>query len=286
MSGELTNEKRIELLLRRHNFRFSRDMGQNFLIDPSVPERIAEAAGLDGQSGVLEVGPGIGCLTARLCERAGKVVSVELDRKLAPILDETLAGYDNLKIIYADALKLKLPELVETELAGLRPTVCANLPYNLTTPLVHAFLDAGVFESVTVMVQLEAAQRLRAGVGDRDYGWFSLYVNWMAESELLFEVPPESFMPRPHVVSAVLRLIPRRQPLCPVSDERLMLRIARAAFAQRRKSLLNALSNGLGDYSRDRLGKAVADCGFDANIRGEALQIHEFCALADALALK
>lgn len=286
MSMDLTNQNEIELLLRRHKFRFSRDMGQNFLIDPTVPELIADAAELDKTFGVLEVGPGIGCLTAELSKRAGRVVSVELDKKLLPILEETLAECENVRVVCGDALKMKLPELVKTELPGLRPAVCANLPYNVTTPLVGAFLESGCFESITVMVQREAAKRLCAGVGERDYGWFSFLVRWRAETEILFDVSPECFMPAPHVTSSVLRLTPRKTPLCPVRDEGLMLRVARAAFLQRRKSLVNAVSNGLGGaFTRERVAEALSNCGFDANIRGEALKIHEFCALADNLSV-
>lgn len=286
MSGEIAGESRIEQLLRRHKFRFSKDMGQNFLIDPTVPERIADAAGLDPSAGALEIGPGVGCLTARLAERAGRVVAVELDRRLPPILEETLADYDNVKILCGDALKMDLRELAARELPGLRPVVCANLPYNVTTPLVAAFLEAGCFERITVMVQREAARRLCAGPGDADYGWFSFLVRWRTEPEILFDVSPDCFLPRPHVTSSVLRLTPRTAPLCPVADEALMLRLVRAAFLQRRKSLANAVANGLGgEFTRQQVAEALSACGFDPNVRGEALKIHEFCALADKLAV-
>ncbi|NCB50501.1 MAG: 16S rRNA (adenine(1518)-N(6)/adenine(1519)-N(6))-dimethyltransferase RsmA [Clostridia bacterium] len=279
----LTDASEIRALLSRHSFRFSKSMGQNFLIAPWVPEKIAESAGLAADTGVLEVGPGIGSLTARLAERAGKVVAVELDRNLAPVLQETLLGLPNVEIIFGDALKIDLCKLVDERMGGFRPVVCANLPYNVTSPILSAFIDAHCFESITVMVQREVARRLCAGAGTSEYGAFTIYVNWNCEAEILFDVPPDCFMPRPKVTSSVIRLFPRSVPPVQVSDEKLMFRIVRASFNQRRKTLQNALSNGLSDFSKERISTAIEACGLDPLIRGEVLDISAFAALANEL---
>lgn len=279
----LTDINEIRLLLDRHGFRFSKSMGQNFLVAHWVPERIAESAGLDKQTGVLEVGPGIGCLTAQLSERAGKVVSVELDKSLRPVLAETLEGRDNVELVFADALKTDLAALAGEKLAGLRPVVCANLPYNVSSPLITAFLKAGCFETVTVMVQREMARRICAAPGTEEYGAFGVFVQWHAEPELLFEVPPDCFVPRPKVTSAVVRLKRRETPPVPVTDETLFFKVVRAAFNMRRKTLVNALSSGLGNLTKEQAEKAVTSSGFDPRIRGEALEIGGFAKIADEI---
>lgn len=280
---ELTDIRQINALLVRHGFHFSKSMGQNFLIAPWAPEKIADSAGLDESAGVLEVGPGIGCLTAELSRRAGKVLALELDRSLEPVLAETLAGRDNVELLFCDALKQDLPALVKEHLAGLRPVVCANVPYNVTSPLLTAFLKAGCFDTVTVMVQLEAAKRLCARAGSGDYGAFSLFVQWHAQPELLFQVGPECFMPRPKVTSAVVRLKRREAPPVPVKDEALLFRLIRAAFNQRRKTLVNALSAGVEGLSKEEAENALKNCGFDAKIRGEVLDIGGFAKIADEI---
>ncbi len=280
---DLCDIGQIRALLARQGFRFSKSMGQNFLIAAWVPERIATEARLDMHTGVLEVGPGIGCLTAQLAQLAGRVVAVELDRALKPVLAETLGGYENTAVIFGDVLKLDLRALVEERLAGLTPVVCANLPYNITSPLISAFLDAGCFESLTLMVQREVAQRICAGAGTSDYGAFTVYVNWHAEPEILFDVSPDCFMPRPKVWSSVIRLKARKEPPVVVRDEKLFFAVVRAAFNQRRKTLLNALSSGLSVFSREAIGAAIAACGFDPLIRGETLDLAGFGAVADAL---
>ena len=194
---ELTNLRQVQALLQRHGFRFSKSMGQNFLTAAWVPERIAEEAGLDQNTGVLEVGPGVGCLTEQLSLRAGKVLSVELDKALKPVLAETLAGRENVTVIFGDVLRQNLPALVSEHFPGLRPVVCANLPYNVTSPLLAAFLEAGCFETITVMIQKEVAQRLCARPGTAAYGAFTVFVNWYAEPEMLFDVSPGCFVPQP-----------------------------------------------------------------------------------------
>jgi 16S rRNA (adenine1518-N6/adenine1519-N6)-dimethyltransferase len=279
----LTDAGEIRALMARHGFRFSKSMGQNFLIAPWVPERIAEAAGLDKETGVVEIGPGIGCLTSRLADRAGRVVAVELDRSLGPVLAETLAGRDNVEVVFGDVLKQDLCKLVAARLEGLHPVVCANLPYNVTSPLLAEFIDAHCFESITVMVQREVAHRLCAKAGTAEYGAFTIYVNWNCEAEILFDVPPDCFMPRPKVTSSVIRLLSRRVPPVETADEGLMFHIIRAAFNQRRKTLENALTNGLSGFTKERITEAIAACGFDPKVRGEALDVFGFAALANIL---
>lgn len=280
---QLTDPRALRALLERHGFRFSKALGQNFLIAPWVPQRIAESAGLDGETGVLEVGPGIGCLTAELARRAGRVAAVELDRRLAPVLAETLEALPNVELVFGDALKLDLPGLVADKLPGLRPVVCANLPYNVTSPLLAAFIDAGCFSRITVMVQREVARRLCAAPGTPEYGAFTFYVNWHCEAQALFDVPPDCFMPRPAVTSSVLQLVPRAAPPAAVADEAFLFRVVRAAFAQRRKTLANALAGGLPDCTKEQAEEALRLLGLDPRVRGETLGAARFAALADTL---
>ena len=279
----LTSPSEIKLLLERHGFRFSKALGQNFLIDPSVPRRIAEASGVDENAFALEVGPGVGCLTGELARRAGKVAAIELDGSLRGVLAETLGGFENVEIIWGDAAKLDLAALVRERSGGLEPVVCANLPYSVTTPLLAAFIEAGCFRRITVMIQREVAQRLAARPGTKDYGAFGVFVNWRCEVKRLFDVPPECFMPRPKVTSSVVELTPRAEPPCAVKDEALMRRCVRAAFSQRRKTLANALTNGLGGFGRDAVLAALAAAGIDPGARGETLDIPAFARLSDAL---
>lgn len=279
---ELTNINDIKALLARHGFRFSKSMGQNFLTAAWVPENIADAAGLDGDTGVLEIGPGIGCLTEQLSLRAGKVVSVELDTALRPVLAETLAGRDNVEIVYADVLKTDIPELLDEKMPGMRRVVCANLPYNVTGPVISGLLKCGCFDSVTVMIQREVARRICAQPGTGDYGAFTVFVNWYAQPEPLFDVSPDCFIPQPKVTSSVIRLNCRKTPPAGVKSEELFMRVVRAAFAQRRKTLLNALSAGFGELSKESIEKCLESCGIDLRVRGEMLSIGEFVKIADA----
>jgi len=279
----LTDPKTLKSLLERHGFRFSKALGQNFLIAPWVLRKIAEAAELDKGCGVLEIGPGVGCLTAELAERAGKVVAVELDRALKPVLAETLRGLDNVEVLFADALKTDFPKLTAEKFAGLRPRCCANLPYSVTTPVLTALLEPRVFERVTVMVQREVARRICAKPGTAEYGAFTVFCDWHAAPEMLFDVPPDCFLPRPKVTSAVLRFKALKAPPASVRDEALFFRVVRAAFNQRRKTLENALANGLGGVPKAEIGAAIADLGLDPRVRGETLGVREFAALADRL---
>ena len=283
---DLCNITEIKALLARHGFHFSKAKGQNFLTAAWVPERIAEEAGVDETCGVLEVGPGIGPLTKQLCRRAGKVVAVEVDTSLQPLLAETMAGCDNLEILFRDILKTDIPALVREDFAGLRPMACANLPYYITTPILAALLESRAFSSVTVMVQKEVAQRICAPAGKSEYGAFSVFCQYYAEPRLLFDVPPSCFIPQPKVTSAVLTLPVRSAPPCDVADEKLFFRVVRASFAQRRKTLLNALSSGFSELSKPELAEIIEACGFAPTVRGETLDIPAFAAIANALAAR
>ena len=279
----LTDIRDIKALLARHGFHFSRSMGQNFLIADWVPRRIADAAGPDEHCAVLEIGPGIGPLTRQLAARAGRVAAVELDRALLPILAQTLADCPNVEIIHGDVMKLDLAQLAADRFDGFTAMACANLPYNITTPAITRLLEAGCFRSVTLMIQREVARRVCAPPGTSDCGAFSLFCQYHAQCELLFEVPPDCFLPAPKVTSAVVRLTPRTIPPVEGSPDAIFA-VVRAAFAQRRKTLLNGLSAAYGQrFSKDRLRRIIADCGLPENVRGEQLGLEQFAALAKAL---
>lgn len=280
---KLTDINDIRALLSRHGFRFSKSMGQNFLTASWVPEQIADYSNLDENTGVLEIGPGIGCLTEQLSMQAGKVVAVELDKALKPVLNETLEGRDNVEIVFDDVLKLDIKELVEEKLSGLRPVVCANLPYNVTTPLITAFLEAGCFDTVTVMIQREVAKRICAKPNTADYGAFTVLVNWYADAEILFDVPPSCFIPQPKVTSSVIKLKIREKPPVEVKDKDIFFRVVRAAFGMRRKTLLNALSAYFGEFSKPDIEKMLVSCGFEPQIRGEVLSVGEFAQITDEI---
>ena len=281
---ELTNINEIKELLSRHGFRFSKSMGQNFLTAAWVPRDIADSAELDEGTGVLEVGPGIGCLTKQLSLRAGKVLSVELDNALRPILAETLSECGNVEVIFGDVLKQDLPALVKEHFAGMRCAVCANLPYNVTSPLLTAFIEAECFETITVMIQREVARRICAAPGTADYGAFGIFVQWHMETELLFDVPPSCFIPQPKVTSSVIRLRRRAEHPAETTDEQFLFKVIRAAFNQRRKTLINAISSQIPGITKEQAERAVTESGFDARIRGETLDIGKFATIADKLA--
>ncbi|MBQ3090230.1 MAG: ribosomal RNA small subunit methyltransferase A [Oscillospiraceae bacterium] len=281
---DLCNERQIKSLLARHGFRFSKSMGQNFLIVPSIPQDIASASGADSSCGVLEVGPGIGPLTVQLAQRAGKVVSVELDKSLLPILEETLAPFPNTQVISGDIMKLDLDKAIDQHLDGLTPLVCANLPYNITTPVLTKFLECGRFRSITVLIQREVARRICARPGTADYGSFTLFCQYHAKCELMFEVSSDCFLPAPKVTSAVLHMEPLAEHPVKPKDEALFFKTIQASFAQRRKKLLNGLTTAFSSQlSRDQLSQAIASCGFPETVRGEQLGLEEFCQLSDQL---
>ena len=271
-------------LLQEHGFRFSKAKGQNFLIASWVPESIAREAGVDETAGVLEIGPGIGPLTQQLCLRAGRVCAVELDTRLKPLLDITVGEFSNLEILWADALKLDLPGLVREKLGGLRPMACANLPYYITTPILAALLEADCFDSVTVMVQKEVAQRIAAAPGTPDYGAFTVLCQYYAEPELLFDVPAHCFLPQPKVTSAVIRLKVRKNRSWGEADREIFFRTVRASFAMRRKKLSNGLAAGFPELGKAGAEAVILRAGFPENVRGETLGIPEFVRIANAIA--
>lgn len=279
---DLCNRRNIEALLARHGFRFSKSMGQNFLIEDWVPRDTAEACGADESIGVLEVGPGIGPLTRELAKRAGKVVSVELDHRLYPVLAETMAGFDNFTLVEGDIMKQDLSALVAEHFDGLRPVLCANLPYNITTPLLTNCVKAGCFTSITVLIQKEVAQRICARPGSAEYGAFSLLMQYYTVPELLFTVPNTCFVPMPKVTSAVIRCITREKPPVSVQSEAMLWRTVKAGFALRRKTLVNSLQTGF-SLSKQELARILNDCGLAADIRGERLALQEYARLSDAL---
>lgn len=273
----------IRALLDRHGFHFSKSMGQNFLIDPEIPYNIAASSQADKSCGVLEIGPGIGPLTAELAQRAGKVVSIELDQALLPILRETMADYPNVEIVPGDAMKLDLNALIEEKFQGLRPIVCANLPYNITTPILEKFIQTPALETVTVLIQKEVAQRLAAAQGDSEGGSFSLFLQYYMETEYLFDVPREKFLPSPKVTSAVLRCVRREKPAVDVANEDFFFKVIRGAFLLRRKTLSNSLSAALPGYDKETIQSAIVACGLRPDVRGERLTLQNFADLAENL---
>ena len=270
-------------LLAEHGFHFSKAKGQNFLIAPWVPESIAVEAGVDEVAGVLEIGPGIGPLTQQLCLRAGKVCAVEVDSRLQPILAKTVGEFSNLEIIWKDVLKLDVPELVKEKFPGLRPMACANLPYYITSPILTVLLEADCFDSVTVMVQKEVAQRIAAQPGSADYSAFTVFCQYYAQPELLFDVPAHCFMPQPKVTSAVIQLKVRKQRDWDILDEDIFFRTVRASFAMRRKKLSNGLASGFPELGKQGAAEVIEAAGFDANVRGETLGIPEFARIANEI---
>ena len=271
-------------LLAEHGFHFSKAKGQNFLTQKWVPESIAMDAGVDKTAGVLEIGPGIGPLTQQLCLRAEKVCAVELDNRLKPILDLTVGEFDNLEIIWNDVLKLDIPALVAEKFAGLRPMACANLPYYITSPILTALLEAECFDSVTVMVQKEVAQRIAAAPGSADYSAFTVFCQYYAEPKLLFDVPAHCFLPQPKVTSAVIQLKVRKERNWDIADSDIFFRTVKASFAMRRKKLSNGLASGFPELGKTGAAEVIAACGFDENVRGETLSIPEFARIANEIA--
>ena len=279
-SAKLIEPQNTIALIKAHDFSFKRRFGQNFLIDSHVLDKIIRGAEIGKEDAVLEIGPGIGTLTQALCEAAGEVTAVEIDRDLIPILEKTLAAYDNVRIINEDILKLDLSAISEKPLK-----VVANLPYYITTPIIMGLFESGApLLSITVMVQKEVADRMQAAPGGKDYGALSLAVQYYAEAEIIANVPPNCFIPRPGVGSAVIRLTKHTAPPVQPKDEKFMFRLIRAAFAQRRKTLVNTLRNDSSlSYSREQLETVLAAMGLPAAVRGERLSLAEFAELSDQL---
>ena len=280
---DLCDLNTIKRLLSHHGFHFSKSMGQNFLIQGWVPDGLVRGAGVSKKNGVLEIGPGIGPLTVRLASAAAQVVAVELDRSLLPVLEETLKDQNNVEIISGDILKMDIAALVDEKFRGLAPMACANLPYNITTPVLTALISSKKFSCITVMIQREVARRICALPGSSDYGAFSVYCQYHTNPELLFDVGPECFIPAPKVTSSVIRMAPLPSPPSEVRDEARFFRIVKAAFGQRRKTLLNALSAALPSLPKGDIKSAIISCGLPEDVRGERLGIPEFAALTEAL---
>ena len=270
-------------LLAEHGFHFSKAKGQNFLIASWVPESIARESGVESDVGVLEIGPGIGPLTQQLALRAGKVCAVEVDDRLKPILGLTVGEFDNVEIVWGDILKRSIPELVAEKLPGLRPMACANLPYYITSPILTALLEAECFEAVTVMVQKEVAQRIAARPGTADYSAFTVFCQYYAQPELLFDVPAHCFLPQPKVTSAVITLRTRKSRPWEILDTDVFFRTVRASFAMRRKKLSNSLASGFPELGKAGAEAVIAQCGFPETVRGETLGIAEFAKIANAI---
>lgn len=280
---DVCNMQEIKRLLATYGFHFSKSKGQNFLTQRWVPRRIVEESGIDASCGVVEIGPGFGPLTQELCLRAGKVVALEVDNSLKPVLSETVREFDNLEILFRDALKTDLPALVAEKLGGLRPAACANLPYYITSPVLTKLLESRCFRSVTVMVQKEVAQRICARPGSAEYSAFTILCNFYAEPTLLFDVPASCFIPQPKVTSAVVCLNARSAPPAEIESETMFFRTVRASFAMRRKTLLNGLSAGFGELNKQELTQILTSCGVAPTVRGETLDILTFAAIANAL---
>ena len=278
--NKLSDIGTIKDILKRHGFTFSKALGQNFLINPSVCPRMAELSGAGEGVGVIEVGPGIGVLTNELCKLADKVVAIELDKRLLPVLDETLAEYGNVKVINADVLELDLNKLIAEEFPGMQVVICANLPYYITSPVIMKLLEDRLpITAITVMVQKEAAQRICAPVGSRESGAVTVSVNYYAEPSLQFHVSAGSFMPAPKVDSAVIRLDIRETPPVEV-DEKMFFSVVKAAFSQRRKVISNSLSSGL-KMSKDEINGILERAQVPANARAEKLSLDDFAKIAN-----
>ena len=280
---DVCNIQVMKPLLAEHGFHFSKAKGQNFLIARWVPEQIAEDAGVDSTAGVLEIGPGIGPLTQQLALRAGKVCAVEVDTRLEPILAKTLDGCDNVQILWGDVLKQDIPALVKEKFGDLRPMACANLPYYITSPILTALLEAQCFESVTVMVQKEVAQRIAAKPGTADYSAFTIFCQYYSEPEILFDVPAHCFMPQPKITSAVITLRVRKELPWQIDDQDVFFRAVRASFAMRRKTLQNGLAAGFPELGKAGAAEVIEACGFAPSVRGETLDIAGFAAIANEI---
>ena len=280
---DVCNIQVMKPLLALHGFHFSKAKGQNFLIAPWVPQQIAEDAGVDETAGVLEIGPGIGPLTQQLALRAKKVCAVEVDQRLEPILQQTVGEFENLEIIWNDVLKMNIKELVAEKFPGLRPMACANLPYYITSPILSALLEAECFDSVTVMVQKEVAQRIAAKPGTADYSAFTIFCNYYAEPEILFDVPAHCFLPQPKVTSAVIQLKVRKERNWNIADESVFFRVVKSSFAMRRKTLQNGLASGFPELGKTGAKEVLEAVGLNPSVRGETLDIPTFGAIANEI---
>ncbi|MGE4282553.1 MAG: 16S rRNA (adenine(1518)-N(6)/adenine(1519)-N(6))-dimethyltransferase RsmA [Clostridia bacterium] len=281
----LSSPKVLKEIIKKYHFRFNKNLGQNFLIDINVLDKIAEAAGIDKKTGVIEVGPGIGVLTQVLAEQAGKVVAIELDSHLIPILEETLVEYDNVQVINKDVLKVDIEAIIKNELLDMDIKIIANLPYYITTPIIMNFLEKRLnIDSITVMIQKEVAERMVAEPGGKEYGALSVAVQYYTEPKIIMTVPPHCFMPQPKVDSVVIRLDLRNEPVVEIKSEKQFFNVVKAAFGQRRKTLVNALSNsGLFNMSKEQIREVLLNYGIGEAQRGETLTIMQFAEIANSI---
>jgi len=282
LGGADISVKAIRELLASRGFSFSKSLGQNFLVDADIPEKLARLSGVDQSCGVLEIGPGLGALTSALSRRAGQVLAVEIDKRLIPILRDLFTESVNVEIMQGDIMRQDIAKLVSDKMPDMRYHVCANLPYSITTPVLTVLISSGVFETITVMTQKEVARRICAQPGSSEYGAFTVFVNYhSSEAETLFDVNPECFLPRPEVFSSVITIRTRPERLLDAEDELFFFRVTRAAFGHRRKTLTNALRAAFGDIlGKTDIEGSIRECGLDAHIRGEMLDLEEFVRLS------
>lgn len=283
--SKLGNAKNTVDVIKKYDFTFQKRFGQNFLIDEHVLDKIIDASMVGPEDGVIEIGPGIGTMTQLLAERARKVIAIEIDKELIPILNDTLSEYENASVIHSDVMKMDLNKLIEEEFSGMDVKVVANLPYYITTPIVMGLLENHVpVTSITIMIQKEVAQRMQALPGTKDYGALSLAVQYYADTYIAANVPPNCFMPRPKVGSSVIRLDIYKEKRVSVNNEKLMFNLIRGAFNQRRKTLVNAVGNFAGlDFTKEQIIEALKVVSLDENVRGEALSLEQFATLANTL---
>lgn len=281
---DLFSIREIHGLLARHGFRFSKSLGQNFLTERAVCEKIVEMSEISEDDCILEIGPGIGSLTSVLALHAKKVISVEIDRALIPVLAETLSDFSNTKVINSDIMKCNIKELIDTEFCGQRPKVCANLPYYITTPILSLLIKSGAFSTITTMVQKEVAERICASPGTPEYGAFTVLMQYYTDPELLFTVPAECFEPKPKVQSAVVIMRTLDVPRVTPKSEEMFFKVVRASFAQRRKQLVNGLYSAFdGVLLKEEVSDILVSLGHEPNVRGEHLSIEQFCKISDAI---
>lgn len=285
LKQDISNKSQTQNIIRKHGFTFKKSLGQNFLIEPTILDKIVRSAGIDQDTGVIEIGPGIGALTQKLAEKAGKVVAIEIDQRLIPILGDTLSDYSNVKVIHGDVLKISVAEIIEQELATFKSIkVVANLPYYITSPIILKLLEEKLnLDKITIMIQKEVAERISASPGGKDYGSLTVAIEYYAEAEISFTVPKTVFVPQPNVDSAILNLTIRKQSPYEVEDEERLFKVIRASFAQRRKTLYNNMINLVGKENKEILLAIFNKTGIEPSRRAETLSLLEFVELSNNL---
>lgn len=285
LKQDISNKSQTQNIIKKHGFTFKKSLGQNFLIEPTILDKIVRSAGIDQDTGVIEIGPGIGALTQKLAEKAGKVVAIEIDQRLIPILGDTLSDYSNVKVIHGDVLKISVAEIIEQELATFKSIkVVANLPYYITSPIILKLLEEKLnLDKITIMIQKEVAERISASPGGKDYGSLTVAIEYYAEAEISFTVPKTVFVPQPNVDSAILNLTIRKQSPYEVEDEERLFKVIRASFAQRRKTLYNNMINLVGKENKEILLAIFNKTGIEPSRRAETLSLLEFVELSNNL---